>query len=182
MPERLSVVILGGLFGVVSTLIPIVEKWLRERRVQDQQDQYVDRITKKVALWDAWFKVQQSVCSPEELEKVKGIVAVELEHLSPDWQRQSSAQEIQIIPRSLARRLVLAYKPVRAVAWIPRVFFYAFLAYLCAAVFFTFRSWAQHPISDPIVWLLLLIVIALVWLFRSLSVRLEAGTGKTVKQ
>jgi hypothetical protein len=99
--SKLTVTIIGGLFGLASTLIPIIEKWLRERTAKDQRDQHLDRITKQVVFWDTWFKAQQNVCSQDELQQPKATVVRELERLSPnDWIGSSSSDEPQLLPKS----------------------------------------------------------------------------------
>lgn len=172
--SKLTIAIIGGLFGLASTLIPIIDKWMRERTAQNQRDQHLDRITKQVAFWDAWFKAQQNVCSQNELQQRKATVVRELEHLSPnDWMVSSSSEKLQLLPQSFIRRLLLAYKPARTSAWIPRVFFYVFLSYLCTTVLVTL--W-RHPnaVRDPLAWLVLLLVMTFVLLFRFLALRMQS--------
>jgi hypothetical protein len=174
LDSKLTITIIGGLFGLASTGVPILEKWMRERTERNQRDQHLERITKQVTFWDAWFKAQQNVCSQDELQRSKATAARELDHLSPnDWLMSTAAGDRQLFPKSYIRRLLLIYKPARRSAWIPRVFFYASLLYLCTTVFVTL--W-RHPnaVRDPLVWLVLSLVLTFVWVFRFLALGMQS--------
>lgn len=100
--SKLTITIIGGLFGLSSTLVPLIEKLMRERTAQDQRDEHLNRITKQVAFWDAWFKAQQNVCSQEELQQPRARVLRELRQLSPDdWMRTNSSEGANCSPSHL---------------------------------------------------------------------------------
>ena len=157
-----------------STLIQIIEKFLRERTAQEEMDRSLQRATKQVAFWNSWYKAQQSVRPPEKLAEAKEIVLKELDDLSVAQRLKPAPTAGQAVPDSVVRRLLLAYKPSHAVAWLPRVFFYAFLLYLIVASVRTLFN--PKSFSDLTVWLLLFLLVTLVWLFRLLALRLQSGS------
>jgi hypothetical protein len=179
-PKFLTALV-GGAFGIASTVIPILDRWVRDRTAKERISQDLEQLTKRVAFWDAWFKAGTMVTAPDELSRMKATVQRELEELAVVYSSQpllaarATFAAVQIVPKSAIRRLFLIYAPKRQIAWIPRVFFYVFSAYFLAAVAVLPKT---GGIDDPLVWALLLLLVSFSWLFRYLSLRMQGPLGQ----
>jgi|GEM_PF-6131587 len=140
MSEDTKRAMIAGAFGIAGTLIPIFISWTRERDAVSQRSKQLDEAIRRVQFWDQWLKLS-SVIGDTEGEAARLRVQHELEMLcqllsgaSAQIHTEQAALKtftnaFQAKLRSISgfRRFLLLYKPARAVAWIPRIFFFFFI-------------------------------------------------------
>jgi hypothetical protein len=169
--SRLAVSIVGGIFGLIAALIPIVDTWLRGRGAQHRLANDLEHACKQVEFWKAWLEVKALSCSPEELQQANLIATEHLAEIAKGQKTSPRERTRPDLPVSGFRRALLLYKPRRLATWIPRVFFYGFLTYFVAA---TIVSSVDGSLKDPLAWMLVLVVASFVSLTRYLSIRMDA--------
>jgi hypothetical protein len=109
---------INGLLAAVAVMIavgklaqPAIAMFHGRRRNQIAQDR-LDEALKTTSFWDAWFRAQQSVGSPEEIERAKERVRAELETVPQTLVVPSRPEERakRLARRSFLRRTFLIYK------------------------------------------------------------------------
>ncbi|HEY1770547.1 MAG TPA: hypothetical protein VGG02_09875 [Chthoniobacterales bacterium] len=129
---------INGLLAAVAVLIavgklaqPAIAMFHGRRRNQIAQDR-LDEALKTTSFWDAWFRAQQSVGSPEEIERAKERVRAELETVLQTLVVPSRPEERakRLARRSFLRRTFLIYKPFGALGWMLHIAFYFFVVIL----------------------------------------------------
>jgi hypothetical protein len=175
----------GGAVGLASTFIVFFAGLLRERSATRRREKAVDDLTKHVAFWDSWLRAYSQAQSPERLDLLKGAAESELSAAAEAFLRirpsltELSHSAIVRAPRSKLRRALLIYYPPRKRAWMPRAFFYLSSLYFIGVLLSLLLLLPTAPgtslrsmqLGELI--LTLVIVLALIFLFRRLAVRLE---------
>lgn len=175
---KFTLALIGGAFGIVSTLIPIADKWVRDHTARQRASEDLETLTKRVAFLDAWFKTATLVNGSNSSLEMNTTVQQELLQLAKLYAARSmpiikaTLVEAQQIPKSAIRRALLIYLPRRRIAWIPRLFFYGFASY-CVAIIAELRP--KTGLYDPLVWAFFFILIALAWVFRYFSLRMQSA-------
>jgi hypothetical protein len=135
----------AGLFGLIGTLIPAALAWSRDRDVASTRARRLDEATKRITFWEQWLKLSSTAdpadltCTQRVLKELKVLgEIIESESLLAQsqvlgQQRTSSEYERLVGSVPFWRKLLLLYKPQRALAWFPRLFFY--IGLFLAAVF-----------------------------------------------
>lgn len=185
LKDGLIVSVVGSAIGLLGTLVTVAVTLAKDLGASAQRVRTLDEATKRATFWDTWSKALAAVdpeASPAALRskvKVEVLAAAESVEKAFDVlaaQRASDGQALREHQRSQGstswfRRWFLLYKPPRARAWIPRVFFYL---YVMDIVYLPFVL--PHPPGSTnhadVLGLVLGCVIAAVF-FRWLSIRLE---------
>ena len=142
--------------GLVGTLVTALATWARDLNSTAQRIRTLDEATKRAAFWDTWYKAMSAadpqLNASELASKVRTEIAAAAESVEKAFcvlavQRASEAQQASQHQRaqhsvSRVRRWLLLYKPPRARAWIPRLFFYLYLVY---TPFFPFIGPRKEP-------------------------------------
>ena len=173
--------LVGGLAGLLCTLIAFVATSIRDTASKRRRDIALENISKHVAFCDLALKALQQTNGPD-LEVAKATIHTELKaaldaylKLSVPYSQLMPA-EGYIAPHSLFRKILLLYRPKAVRAWLPRVFFYLSAGYLsaviCAAALFLVNHHIRVTQFGPIV-LTIFVIIFFVLLFRQISIRLE---------
>ena len=169
--------LIAGAFGLAGTLIPAAISWSHDRDAASARIRKLDEGTKKVAFWEQWLKLSTQICEPANsdcaarVQKELSLLAEMLENDSQAAQVQmlrqrgkSNAFQEKVHSMPFFRRLLLLYKPARALAWFPRLFFFVGLI---IAVFMLFSLFDQTKEFGPkdlaIVEFMLLIWMAIFW-------------------
>jgi len=186
MSKEVEQGLVAGIFGLVGTLIPAGLAWARDRDVTSARVRRLDEATKRVGFWDQWLKLSTQLAEPGDSdlhERVRRELAMLCSMIESDslvlhaaasrQQVQSTAYTAKIHTMPFWRKLFLFYKPERAVAWFPRLFFYLGLAF-CAFLLFAFAD----PESRRDVTLYVeLFFVTMTLIFRFLSHWLEQPRG-----
>jgi hypothetical protein len=168
---KLAIAVVGGIFGVVAALVPVVDNWLRGRGVQQQAARNLEYASKKVAFWKDWLGASSVTASAEELQEVRKLAAVNLAEIARRQEvRPQEPIQAHSPPSSWIRKALLLYWPARLSAWIPRICFYAFLGYFLIA---TLNLCLEGAYKDILVWVLLLVIASFTTLFRHLAIRVD---------
>jgi hypothetical protein len=180
--------LVAGAFGLVGTLVPAVISWSHDRDAASARLRKLDEATKKVAFWEQWLKLSTQICGPDDgdcIARVRKELALLAELLENDStlaqadmvkQRGRSTEfQEKVHAMSTWRRLLLLYKPARALAWVPRLFFFMGF-FLAALMLFTLLD-STHEFSYKD--LAIVEVMLFIWMaiFRSLSQWLEQPHG-----
>lgn len=185
----------GGLIGAVVSLAGFVGPWLRARSSEQKRLQLLDQAAKQVSFWELWLRAQQLAQPSDRFEAIKSIVQRELDAasqtvLKATTQVPSAASAAAMLAPAGARpsgirRWLLLYRPPRAWAWIPRVFFYMYAFYFVflplSWIFPGFLS-RGNASSEVSLWITSLF---LMLFFRYLSVRSErpkAASRTTIQE
>ncbi len=127
--------------GLVGTLVTVIATWAKDLNSSAHRIRTLDEATKRAVFWDTWSKALAAADPEASLatltSKVKTEVLAAAESVEKAFhvlavQQASEAHAIQEHQRSRdsiprLRRWLLLYKPPRARAWIPRIFFYIYL-------------------------------------------------------
>ncbi len=169
--------LIAGAFGLAGTLIPAAISWSHDRDAASARIRKLDEATKKVAFWEQWLKLSTQICEPANsdcaarVQKELSLLAEMLENDSQAAQVQmlrqrgrSNAFQEKVHSMPLLRRLLLLYKPARALAWFPRLFFFVGLILALFMLFSLFDQTKEFGPKDlAIVEFMLLIWMAIFW-------------------
>jgi len=179
--------LIPGALGLAGTLISIVFSWAKELNASAQRMRALDEATRRTAFWDAWLKAHLATSEAnEDVEMLKSRVRAELSAAASPVEeayRQRAAlvhpgnvdrAAYQDFRRSLSRsrRWLLLYKPPRALAWVPRLFFYGSLVEALAIPFTLIDPAERQDWQYGVIGILFLLV-----MFRALSIWAEKPTA-----
>jgi hypothetical protein len=127
----------GGL-GLAGTVITAALSWIKDRDQSANRIRVIEEANKRVRFWDSWSKMitplgaaeeaeqWRSKAKAEALDASKSVEAIFASHsVVQDLARSSDFQSRRKAIPSF-RRWLLLYKPPRALAWLPRLFFYIY--------------------------------------------------------
>ena len=169
--------LIAGAFGLAGTLIPAAISWSHDRDAASARIRKLDEATKKVAFWEQWLKLSTQICEPTNsdcaarVQKELSLLAEMLENDSQAAQVQmlrqrgkSNAFQEKVHSMPFLRRVLLLYKPARALAWFPRLFFFVGLVIALFMLFSLFDQTKEFGPKDlAIVEFMLLIWMAIFW-------------------
>ena len=130
--------IVTGSVGLVTSLIPVIVGWWKDRGASARRSRHLDDAAKRVSFWDVWLKaispldLDESVSERKEFAKAEFLaiandikILFALDTPSQKHERATNFENERVeMPRW--KRWLLLYKPPRARAWFPRFFFYLF--------------------------------------------------------
>jgi hypothetical protein len=169
--------LIAGAFGLAGTLIPAIITWSHERDAASARNRKLDEATKKITFWEQWLKLSTQISDPsssdctnrvqKELNLLAEMLANDSEAAQSEMIRQrgkTTAFQQKVHSMPVLRRLLLLYKPARALAWFPRLFFFVglFLALLLLITLFD-PSKEFGPKDLAIVEFMLFIWMAIFW-------------------
>ncbi len=168
--------------GLVGTLVTVIATWAKDLNASAHRIRTLDEATKRAVFWDTWSKAlaaadpqasQATLTSKVKTEVLAAAETVEKAFHVLAVQQASEAHAIQEHQRSQdsiprLRRWLLLYKPPRARAWIPRIFFYIYLFY---TPFFPFLMGSDER------WASVGGGLILIFVFRGLSIWAEKPRG-----
>ena len=183
--------LISGALALTGTLISFAVSWAKDFSASAQQTKALEEATKRATFWEAWLKAQVAAADPSDNSaELKHRVRVELcaaadliERVCRERATASAVfplpaafgQQVAPLPASSARapipwyrRWLLLYKPVRAVAWLPRIFFYACVAEMIFILFSLLDPSERQDWQYAVIAFVFLIAI-----FRGLSVWAE---------
>jgi hypothetical protein len=130
-----------ALLGLAGSLTPVILSWTKDRSTASRQSQLLDEGMKRISFWDQWLKLS-STPGDEEASQARQRVQRELQLLSDSLGTSAAMLHSEVFTFkqmkdtftstlshiSGFRRAFLLYAPARTVAWVPRTFFYLFIA------------------------------------------------------
>lgn len=177
-------ILLAGCFGLAGTLIPIFISWSKERDVVSQRSRQLDEAIRRVQFWDQWLKLSTVIGDPaddiarqrvqHELEmlcQLLGGASAQLHSEQVVLQDSTTAFQTKLKNMSFIRRLLLLYKPARNIAWIPRVFFFFFIAMASLVSLVAFEKTSNLYVA--------IFMLLIASLFRWLSLWIERPRKET---
>jgi len=123
--------------AVFTSLLTQLIGWLQTKSADSRRAKTIEEAVKRVQFLEGWYRTRLAV-APNELEAVRSIVQHELDAameriktleipaVTPAWLGERNAR---IAKLSWFRRWFLLYKPVRLLAWLPRLYFYLSAAF-----------------------------------------------------
>jgi hypothetical protein len=174
--------LIAGAFGLVGTLVPAVISWSHDRSADSARTRTLEEATKRLAFWEQWLKLSAQVAEPgdttparlkQELALLSEIIQKDsvLAHSQQKLRSRSTEFQNKVDDLSVWRRLLLLYAPARSAAWLPRLFFYAGLAF--ALIIPLGLAAPQDPLTSKDFVVSELFFLVWIVIFRSLSHWLE---------
>ncbi len=145
--------------GVFTTLLTLVVGWLQGKGATARRTNARDEALKQVQFLQAWYRTRATV-APNETEEIRSIVLRELDAAMqsvralevPTVASAASIERDKAVAKlGSFRRWFLLYRPVRLLAWLPRLFFYisvVFTTYLVCGYGYAAYVWSRRSIPQ----------------------------------
>jgi len=188
MKEQITIVIIGALVGLFPTLLATLIKWLDKRSLTTRQDRALSIAQQRVEYLNAWIKVQETLCSPEQFDEIKQEVSNELVQINRNLRENLVEEEDEFVTfeeRNSLQRLFLLYTPRSVTGWVFHIIFYMSLGGLVAILISGFglgmgtRGWSVGYLIGE--WIFLSPFVLLIFLFRWLAVRSDRAADKKME-
>ena len=188
MKEQITIVIIGALVGLFPTLLATFIKWLDKRGLTARQDRALSMAQQRVEYLNAWIKVQETLCSPEQFDEIKQEVSNELVQINRNLRENLVEEEDEFVTfeeRNSLQRLFLLYTPRSVSGWVFHIIFYMSLGGLAAILISGFglgvgtRGWSVGYLIGE--WIFLSPLVLLIFLFRWLAVRSDRAADKKME-
>ena len=188
MKEQITIVIIGALVGLFPTLLATFIKWLDKRGLTARQDRALSMAQQRVEYLNAWIKVQETLCSPEQFDEIKQEVSKELVQINRNLRENLVEEEDEFVTfeeRNSLQRLFLLYTPRSVSGWVFHIIFYMSLGGLAAILISGFglgvgtRGWSVGYLIGE--WIFLSPLVLLIFLFRWLAVRSDRAADKKME-
>ena len=188
MKEQITIVIIGALVGLFPTLLATFIKWLDKRGLTARQDRALSIAQQRVEYLNAWIKVQETLCSPEQFDEIKQEVSKELVQINRNLRKNLVEEEDEFVTfeeRNSLQRLFLLYTPRSVSGWVFHIIFYMSLGGLAAILISGFglgvgtRGWSVGYLIGE--WIFLSPLVLLIFLFRWLAVRSDRAADKKME-
>src|SRR6267142_6372362 len=118
---------------ISSPVLTLIITWVRQRDFSFKRNQALEQAGKRVAFLEAWFKAQQLVRMPEEVEAARQLAQKELDLTLRKLSNTSRGLVKPIIPyksRPFLQRILLLFPPANFTSLFVRVIFYVLLPFL----------------------------------------------------
>jgi hypothetical protein len=131
MPDSAPTSILPGVItaivGLAGTLATLAFSWIKERDEATKRVKRIEEASKRLAFWDQWWKIQQTIGEVDELSRSKELVRTQIILVTADLTtipQPAPGTEVSRQSVAFSRMILFLYKPRNAVAYLPRVFFW----------------------------------------------------------
>ena len=184
MSEQITIIVIGALVGLFPTLLATVIKWLEKRDLAAKQNRALDLAKQRVEYLNGWIKVQEAVCSPEQLAEIKQDVSLELVQINRTLREELVEEKDELVTfeeRNALQRWFLLYNARSGPGWVFHILFYMFLGIQIIALVSGFGlgyelGYEEHgwSLSNLIAeWIILSPLVVLIPLMRWFAVRAD---------